>query len=387
MSPTLTTLHPDDLLFFQEVEHAMRRVAKNYDLPLRSITPLPMPVKGMADRLGDCGATGDIRLVLRCTIDGEWCNEPMSPEQVWDTAAHELSHLRHFNHGLAFQTFHAELLEAMRNQQVDHRARILKKLVKLQDQRQGEAALGNEGAAQAFAAAINRLLLDHELNASDIDYARANDDDPVIEIRCDLSKYQIQKVKTRVAWQESLAGIVADAHLCTILISPGRNTITFVGTRSHATVAEYAYGTLVPVVFNLSEQARRDFRNECRRKPEYKAINKKDGFPEAYGFRESWIDAFIWRIAERMRDARKEAVAAAPSESTSLVRLNGAIMKVRKYIDDKFSGRRSTIGALGGSRMTNNAHGRAAGTAAANRVAIGKRAISGTSGVRGKLGS
>ena len=134
-------IHPDDILTFKEVTDAMRTVARNYGLPLRSITGLRMPRKGMADRLGDCAFSGDIRLVLRCTEDGKWCDEPISPDVVWDTAAHELAHLRHMNHGAAFQDFCEELQVAMNNLKVDHKQKVLDKLVKLQKARQGEAEL------------------------------------------------------------------------------------------------------------------------------------------------------------------------------------------------------------------------------------------------------
>src|SRR3990172_7081848 len=105
-------IYPDDVLFFTEVSQAMRNVAKKYELPLQSITSLPMPKAGMADRMGDCSHSGNIRLVLRCTENGQWCDAPMSPQEVWDTAAHELAHLRHMNHGIAFQEFYDELCDA-----------------------------------------------------------------------------------------------------------------------------------------------------------------------------------------------------------------------------------------------------------------------------------
>ncbi len=57
-------LHPDDLLFFNEVAAAMRVIAKRYDLPLRKITAASMPQSGMADFMGRCYSSGDIELVM-----------------------------------------------------------------------------------------------------------------------------------------------------------------------------------------------------------------------------------------------------------------------------------------------------------------------------------
>lgn len=374
-------LHPDDLLFFEEVAHAMRRVAKDYDLPLRTITAYPMPAAGMASRMGDCSAVGDIRVVMRCTVDGKWCDEPLSPDEVWHTAAHELAHLRHFNHGEAFRHFEAELLEAMQHEKKDHRRAVIDKLVKMQRSRQGEAELGNTDAAEAFAAAINRMMIEYELHPSDLDYARASDDDPVIELEVDLSKYRIEKKKSRIAWQQTLARVVADAHLCSFLIAPGTNSVWFVGTRSHATVAEYVYGTLVPAAEKMCTTEYFRYYSHCR--------FVLGDLSKTHGFKASWLTAFVMRVAERMREARmaavKEAAVDVPGgESVALVRLNGALVKVRKYIDDKFKkkGRTTSLKSL----RIKNAAGAEMGRAAADAMPIGRRAISGaTRGARGTL--
>jgi hypothetical protein len=375
-------LHPDDVLFFNEVRLVMQKIAKRYALPLKDIVPATMPQKGMADFLGRCHHDGHIELVMRATVDGTFVDAPRTPADVWRTAAHELAHLKHMNHGPQFHEFFAELVRAFDNVQEDHREKTLRKLVKMQAQRDGEAKLGNTAAAEAFAAAINRMLVENELNPSDIDYARSADDDPVIELRCDLSKYAIDKKRQRVAWQEALARIVAKAHLCTFLLQSGSNQIWFVGTRSHATVAEYVFGTLVPAASTMSDEEYKQFRLKLI------AEKRKDGtftncqMPETYGFREAWLDAFIKRIAERFDDARKAAVAEAVvdlpagSESQALMRLDGALVKVERYIDDKFKSKRSSVSPLSGGRST-NAVGRERGRAAADAMTIGRRGVTG----------
>lgn len=370
----MMTIHPDDVLTFTEVVAAMRRVAAAYQLPLRSVTGLPMPATGMADRLGDCAYTGDIRLVLRCTENGQWCEEPINPQIVWETAAHELAHLKHMNHGPAFLDFCEELQTAMDNQQVDHRQKILNKLVKLQKSRESEAAIGNAEAAEAFAGMINKMLIEYELNPTDIDYAAATDRDPIIEIRTNLVAYGVEISKVRMAWQETLAGFIANAHLCTILVRPNSNDITFVGTKSHATVAEYVYGTMVPAIAKMSKAAEVTY---------WRATGSGRGKDnKARGYRAAWIDAFIKRIWERFMEARRQAVAEAaarsgPSSSTGLMRLDGAMIKVRKYIDDKFASRGKaarTIGSLN-HRSRNHQDGRAAGREAADNITLGRRGL------------
>lgn len=371
-------IHPDDVILFDTIKRAMEHVARDYNLPLRSITPMPAPKAPI--QLGDCSIDGHIRLVMRFLHDGEW-TEARHEDDVWRTAAHELAHLRHFNHGVQFQEFEEEMRLAISHQREDHRQRIIDKLVKMQAQRDSEAKIGNAAAAEAFAGMINRMLIEYELNPTDLDYARATDRDPVIEIRVDLTKYRIDKVKRRVAWQESLARVVAKAHLCSFLVVKGTNQIIFVGTRAHALVAEYAFGVLVPAAHDLSIKERLRYSQKRIRE----GANRRD----IYGFREAWLSAFVQRIAERFDEARKEAVetnTVNPGDhTTALVRLNGAMTKVQEHIDAKFGKKRRYASALNGG-SSHNADGRAWGRAAADRMPIGRRGITASTGtVRGLL--
>jgi len=375
-------IHPDDVLLFDEIRSAMQSVAKEYKLPLKSIQGFPMPESGMADRLGDCSHDGHIRLVMRCTVNGEWCSAPLSPKEIWDTAAHELAHLRHFNHGIQFREFELELQEALSNRNEDHRQKLLKKLVKIQNLRESEAQLGNTEAAESFAAAINRMLVENELNPSDIDYARAADHDPVIEVRCDPKDWVFKRddhgpakesyrKKTRVAWQESLARIVANGNLCTFLVARDTNVIWFVGTKSHATVASYIYSILVPNADYMSDKENYYFKLKC---------NREGTKHLARGFRGAWLDAFVKRVEERLNEERKAAVRQAAADvpggqSQALMRLSGALLKAQKYVEDKFTGKKNTSIKALGSWAKYHRHGTEAGRAAADRMPIGRRGM------------
>lgn len=360
-------IHPDDILLFTEVSSAMKRVAKEYGLSLRSIKGFPMPKVGMADRMGDCNGSGDIRLVLRCTENGEWCDAPLDPEEVWDTAAHELAHLRHMNHSHLFFEFYEELLVAIKNQRQDHKKKILGKLAKMKEQAQSEAELGNVEAAEAFANALNKMMLRYELEPSDLEYFNSSKEDPIVELRVNTASYTIKKSKTRIAWQESLASKIAEAHLCKILIRPGSNDIWFVGTESHTTVAEYIYGTMVPFIEKTSKKAEYAYwvSTGCGR-----GVNNK-----ALGYRASWIDAFVDRIWERFREAKEAALAEVESKELALVRLDGALLRTKEYINNKFKSK-STASALSSRRGLSHGQGRQDGISAANKITLGARAIS-----------
>lgn len=236
----------------------------------------------------------------------------------------------------------------------------------MQASRDGETAIGNSEAAEAFASAINSMLLKHELEESDITYAANRDDDPIVQLSVDLSRYRIEKKKQRIAWQEQLARIVAQAHLCRFLIYSGSNRIVFVGTHSHTTVAEYVYGTLVPAAKKLCAQAYQQYGMEDSPDGKWRAREP--------GFNESWMSAFILRISERFDEARKTAITEIEVGGTTqaLIRLGGALIKAQQYIDDKFKGTAAPLQRIHG----NHGEGRARGRAAADAITIGRRGVS-----------
>jgi hypothetical protein len=358
-------IHPDDVLAFEEVRQAMFRVAKRYDLKLTAVIPEPKPEFRDA-WLGTCDSGGTITITMRGMESGVWSESPRRPQEIWCTAAHELAHLRHLNHGVDFQEFEEEMQEAVENQTEDHREKVIRRLVKMQAQRDGEAKLGNDHAAEAFAAAVNRMMLAYELKPSDLDYARAKQDDPVIQVLVDQGKHSIERKRTRVAWQETLARVVAKAHLCSFLIRTGSNDIWLVGTKSHVTVAEYVFGILAREADKLADK-------------EYAAYFRKchgDGDASlARGFRAAWLTAFVQRVDERLQEERATAVATAPGgESVALMRIDGALIKVKEYMDARFHRKRSHAAALNGGRSYHT-DGRAWGRAAADRMAIGRKGV------------
>jgi hypothetical protein len=62
-------------------------------------------------RYGVCYADGTIRIRLRHAVSGD----SLKYSSLVNTLCHELAHLRHFNHGLRFRRFYAQLLEYARD--------------------------------------------------------------------------------------------------------------------------------------------------------------------------------------------------------------------------------------------------------------------------------
>jgi hypothetical protein len=67
------------------------------------------------------------------------------------------------------------------------------------------------------------------------------------------------------------------------------------------------------------------------------------------------------------------------------MRLDGALVKVRKYIDDKFTGKRSYAQVLNGGSLR-NVQGRSDGRSAADQMVLGRRGVNAAAGPRGLLG-
>lgn len=241
--------------------------------------------------------------------------------------------------------------------------KVLDRLSKLKAAQESEAKIGNSAAAESFAAMINSMLLKHEL--SEIDIPLGAKEEPVIEVHADLVAAGIKQTRMRVGWQEILAAVVADAHLCKILVYPRSNRLTFVGTKAHATVAEYSYGVLAAAADRMSIEARGLWwKEECGGK-----------HLESGNYRAAWLSGFVGRIAQRFAEVRRAEVRATGNASTALIRLDGALVKTQNYISEKYKKTAAPV-SLG----TGNRSGRDAGRAAADKIQLGQKGITGTAG-------
>lgn len=371
--PTTIDLHEDDVKFFDRVVRVMRDMALKYELPLKTVVPLTdIRLLGANGAAGLCSHDGNIGLVLRLReTNGEW-TAPVTHAKVWEVAAHELAHLKHFNHGPDFREFEVELLASIKQRvavlKEEHRQRILVKLAKLKQVQEGEAAIGNTEAAETFAATMNRLMMEYELSSQDIAaVGQASVDEPIIELRADYDANGLRSKNKRSAWMESLASIVARANMCKILVAKGSNVVWFVGTKSHAQTAEYTFITLARAAIKMARAEELRFRYQ---------VKKEDGNTRrAYGFTTSWLNGFIRRVDERLYSTRQEVVKAHAQEtgmdvSQALVCLNTPARRVEEYLNGRFRNRGGASSLRG--RAAHNAAGREAGRAAADRISLNK---------------
>lgn len=240
--------------------------------------------------------------------------------------------------------------------------KLLDKLAKIKRMADGAKAIGSEAEAQAFADALQRMLLEHKLEMSDIEFDTMEKDSPVERHHIDYAKYNLKVKKTRVAWMEELAIIVARAHFCKILVQPGSSRITLVGRREDCVVAEYTLITLQRAAETISARAYDAYRNEERRNQiaAFGEAGKHGSMPHTFGFRESFIGAFISRLRERLKNTAENAASAS---STALVRVNRSTAAVEAYIASLHTGKASGLSRVSQSHGEGIKRGRAAADA------------------------
>lgn len=270
--------------------------------------------------------------------------------------------------------------------------KLIDRLGKLKRAAEGEEKLGNEAAAQAFADMFQRLLLEHKLEATDLDFERAEAEVKVGTHRINYSQYPDIKVrKKRVDWIETLGQVIANAHFCKILVQANSSRITLVGRPEDCQVVEYLFITLQRAAEQLANKAYADFSTECVKEcsicGKQKSAHRKGngGRPQFFcpgdrwtefspnwakcrGYRESFLDSFIWRLRDRYNEARR----AAESNSQALVRLNKIDSVVLEWIEDNIKGKASAFSGT----VAWNRHGQQHGRAAADAIELRANAVS-----------
>lgn len=91
------------------LEADAQRICAPFGLQYRVLEPERANVRR---RYGVCFSDGTIRIRLRHVRT----SRPRKDSSLVNTLCHELAHLRHFNHGVRFQRFHAQLLEGSRHE-------------------------------------------------------------------------------------------------------------------------------------------------------------------------------------------------------------------------------------------------------------------------------
>jgi hypothetical protein len=216
--------------------------------------------------------------------------------------------------------------------------KILDKLAKIKAMSESAKAIGNEAEAQAFAAMLQQLLLKHKLDMTDVQYAAEMKEEPIIEqsaqrmYKAGKEVYadfpEVEVVQRRKLWAEALASFIAKAYASRILVTEGCSVITFVGHRSNVQIAEYLFLTLVRSAEKMSNNAAKAFRAKHR--------SEFGSGVTPQGYRESWLEGFSARIAQRLQEER-DSFGKQESQCVALVRVDKEAKQVESYVNEKFT--------------------------------------------------
>lgn len=236
--------------------------------------------------------------------------------------------------------------------------KIIDKLAKLRAMAEGAEAIGNEAEATAFAEMFQRLLAKHKLDMSDIEFANLDKSEPVEHFRIDYTQYPDIRVRsTRIQWMELLAGMIARAYFCQVVVHPRSSRISLVGRKSDCQIAEYMIVTLQRFVDKTSAREAEAFKRKAKANGDRSQGN---------GFRSAWIHAFTTRLQQRLTDA-------IGAQTTGLVRIEKERVAVQDFIKDPKSG--FTKSSALSTNFRNHKDGYARGIDAANRVDLGAKAM------------
>lgn len=223
-------------------------------------------------------------------------------------------------------------------------ADVATRIAKLHSKAESAKGLGNLAEAEAFAAKVSELLARHKLSLTDIEFAALEEDEPIQEQSVRGEDFGQDTKCRRSLWQETLAGKIARANGCRILVTQGLNRVIFVGRESDRAVAVHLFCTLVPELDRISKREHRKAKKE-------ETLRVRNGWLPR-GWRQSWLLGAVDGIASKMRESRKvvEDEARAQGKAGALVRLTGTA--VGEWVNERYKG---TISSMYGTREGSSA--------------------------------
>ena len=246
----------------------------------------------------------------------------------------------------------------------DPHERALDKIRKIKAMFEGAKS---EGEAQTFAAMMQRMMLQHNIDMSDIEVERMEMDEPVTEQWFNPEGKDAKAKRTRSYWMEDLAAIVARAHFCDIAVNEKSSLIMLIGRRSNIEVAEFMIVTLSRLVHKM---ALREWWKEWRRRGgEASHEENRRVRGELLGYRVSYVKSFTRRLAERYAEERRKATGP-DATSTALVRVNQAEAATKAFMAEKFAGSKPAK-EITKYKDTSHAAGWRAGRDAADKIDLG----------------
>lgn len=212
--------------------------------------------------------------------------------------------------------------------------RVLDKIRKIKAHMESASKIGNDKEAEAFAAMMQRMMLQHNIAMTDIEVEQMEADEPITEHWFNPEGKDGKSKRTRSYWMEDLAKIVAKAHFCDIAVNEKWNHIMLIGRKSNIEVAEFMVVTLSRLIHKMALNAW--WREWTRRGGKQSYERNREVREELKGFRPAYVKSFTQRLAERYAEERRKATQGPEATTTALVRVNRAEAATRAYMHDKF---------------------------------------------------
>lgn len=250
-------------------------------------------------------------------------------------------------------------LEVIEEATITDKDKLIDRVRKLLAKAKSAKEIGSDAEAAAFAAGAQKMMAKYKLEMSDVEFTTMEREEPIGDERV-----RGTGKRSRAAWSEHLASVVARAHYCRILVLPGSDDIILVGRPTDRAVASYVFTTLRDYAERTSDRDARSFRKQQRSQIGATIGDNKN-------FRAAWLTGFVRRISERYeneRAAMEDEVIKRDKNVTALVRLKNALTQVDAELASR-SNIRSAKAARGISSANAAGHraGRAAGDAATIR--------------------
>ncbi len=253
---------------------------------------------------------------------------------------------------------------------------VLRKLARLKAKENNLQAMGSEAAlneAKEISRKIQELCLRERISMTDVEIAQQKHENPVGEDtvlpEAEKTDWKLKgmRKRKRVWWQERLAGVVAHAFCCRILITQGSNKVWFVGRHLDREQAVYTYSLLAYEAARYAADEYDRLHQQARRSGNDRAHLR--------GWKDSFFRAFCLEMDNRLH-AQEQAVMDTLLEGerergTHLIHLQRKA--VEDYLEEKFKNRRgsNSLGAIG-SAGSSNTLGAEAGRKFAREVGIRK---------------
>lgn len=251
--------------------------------------------------------------------------------------------------------------------------RTLDKIRKLKAHMESAKKIGSDKEAEAFAAMMQRLMLEHNISMTDLDVEKMEADEPVGTFTINPDGPGAKAKRARSYWIEDLATIIARAHFCRVLIYESSSLLCLVGRRSNVEVAEFMIVTMARLIHKM---ALREWWKEWRRRGGDESYERNRAVrQELLGFRVSYVKSFTQRLAERYYEERQRATQG-DGKSTALVRVNRAEAAVTAFFNENYSNAKAAK-AVTKYKDTTHAAGWRAGREAADQIDLraGSKAV------------